>query len=428
MRSISIAIWLVALLLGFYGRTPAQNKDIVHLHTTLRDPGPSTHADTAYVDTLNRLSRAYYGNKADSAFLYARAAQDFARKTGDRRGESEAWRMLGNTYEMVGDYVNMLTAYQHSLDIAEKIGNTKLIGKVEVNMALFAKQEGEYAQAQRLMEKVAAMDRKNGDSVHSAYVASHLADLALRQRRYDEALQYAEQAYRLAREMKDEQAAADYNNDVGRVLAAKGDYQGALTHHLQSLGYFQEASDWLEVTATKNLLAQTYLLLKDYAKALRYARESLSEAGAQHRKLELEGSAKVLADIYAAKGDYRQALHYYKLYNEYSDSRANDQSRQQILTRAAQYDYEQQASALREAQAVKNAGYERELRLAQLRFVITISVTAGLFLLAFLLLRGRIVVRKMNRILKQKNTQIEEQKRGVGAAGGAAFIEQSAKG
>lgn len=410
MRSIRIAAWLVALLLGFYGHTPAQTNDIVHLHVKLRDPGAEVHPDTAYVDTLNRLAHSFYGNSADSAFFYGRKAQEYAHKTDDKRGESEAWRMLGNTYEMVGDYVDMLSAYQHSLDIAERIGNTQLIAKVDVNMALFARQEGEYEQAQRLMEKVAALDRHNGDSVHSAYVASHLADLALRQHRYDAALRYAQQASRLARDVKDGQAAADYNNDVGKVLAAKGDYTGALAHHLQSLAYFQAAGDWLEVTATRNLLAQAYLLSGDYSKALRFAQESLSEASAQHRKPELEGSVKVLADIYTAKGDYRRALQYFKLYKDYSDSLLDDQSRRQILTRAAEYDYSKQASALREAQAVKNAGYERELRLAQLRLAITIFATSVLCLLAIFFLTGRIGARRMNKLLQEKNEKIGEQK------------------
>src|ERR1700743_2563853 len=150
MRSIFNAAWLVALLLGVYGRTPAQSNEITQLRTTLREPRANARRDTAYVDTLNRLARAFYGNNADSAFFYGRHALDYADSTGYNRGVAEAWRMLGNTFEMVGDYVNMLSAYQHSLDIAERLGNAQLIAKVEVNMALFAKQEGEYEQAQRL--------------------------------------------------------------------------------------------------------------------------------------------------------------------------------------------------------------------------------------------------------------------------------------
>lgn len=410
MKFLRDSVWLVALLLGVYGHPMAQSKEIAHFHTNLRDAGNAPRLDTAYVDTLDRLAHAYYGNNADSAFFYGHKALEYAGRTGDRRGESISWRMLGNTYEMVGDYLNMLTAYQHSMDIAEKIGDPTLIAKVDINMALFLKQEGEYGQAQKLMEKVAAAYKQSGDSVESAYVASHLADLALRQGRYDEALSYAQQAYEVASARRDDQAAATYNNDIGRILAARGDYNGALEHHLQSLAYYNEVGDRLEATATKSQLAQAYLLKKDYRQALRYARASMTEALALHRKPELQGSARVLADIYTAKGDYRQALSYFKLYNDYSDSLFNDQSRIQLLTRTAQYDYARQAGALREAQAVKNAGYERALRKAQLQVAITVAVIALLILLALFLLRGRVVNRRMNRLLQEKNAKIEEQK------------------
>ncbi|HWB93342.1 MAG TPA: tetratricopeptide repeat-containing sensor histidine kinase [Puia sp.] len=410
MRSFCNVAWLVALLLGVCRRPLAQSKDIARFHVNLRDVGKAPRRDTAYVDTLNRLAHAYYGNNADSAFFYGHKALEYAGRTGDRRGEAVSWRMLGNTYEMVGSYLDMLSAYQHSLDIAEELGDPTLIAKVNVNMALFLKQEGEYGQAQKLMEKVAALYKHSGDSVESAYVASHLADLALRQGRYDQALAYAEQAYGIARAVHDDQAAASNNNDIGRILAAKGDYAGALRHHLQSLTYYSEVRDRLGATATWSLLAQAYLLEKDYPRALRYAQASMTEAGALHRIPELQGSARVLADIYSAKRDYRQALHYFKIYKDYSDSLFNDESRIQLLTRTAQYDYTQQASALREAQAIKNAGYERALRRAQLQIAITVSVIAVLSLLAFILWRGRVVNRRMNRLLQEKNAMIEEQK------------------
>jgi len=410
MRSFCFAFWLVALVLGSYGRSLAQSKDIARFHTIIRDTGNAPLKDTAYVDTLDRLAHAYYGNNADSAFFYGRKALQYAGKTGDRRGESQSWRMMGNTYEMVGDYVNMLAAYQHALDIAQEIGNPILTGKVNVNLALFLKQEGEYGQAQLLMEKVAALYKQSRDSVESAYVASHLADLALRRGRYEEALSYAQQAYSVARAIHDDQGAATDNTDIARVLAAKGDYAGALDHYLQSLAYYREAKDRLEATATKSMLAQVYLMQKDYAQALHYAQESRTEALTLHRKPELQSSAKVLADIYTAKGDYRQALNYFRLYKDYSDSLFNDQSRMQLLTRTAQHDFEQQASRLRETQALKDAGYERALRKAQVQITTTIAVIAVLMLLAFILFRARVVNRRMNRLLQERNAKIEEQK------------------
>ncbi len=397
-------------MLGFYGRISAQSKEIGRLHVRLRDPNKDLRPDTAYVDTLDRLAHAYYGNNADSAFFYARHALDYAGKTGYRRGEAESWRMLGNTYEMMGDYLDMLTSYQRSLDIATQINNTTQIAKANINIGWFYEQEGEYDQAERLMEKVGELSNQTGDSVQSAYVNTNLAELALRRHQYDLALQYANRGLAFARGLRDEPQVANYNNDIGNILVARGETTAALAYYLQALDYYTASNERVGMTATKCLLAQAYLQLKDYPQALRYAQDALAEARTIRRKLEIQGSARVLSDIYEAKGDYRNALRYSHLYKDYSDSLASDLSRQQILTRAAEYDYQQQASRLREAQAEKDAGYERALRKDALKIAVTVSLLAVLTLIAFILQRGRAANRRMNRLLREKNEKIEEQK------------------
>ena len=402
----------MALLLGFCESAPAQPGETAQFRTKIRPlmEGRPPAADTAYVDTLDRLARAFYGINADSAFLFGRKALEFAEKTGYRRGEAESWRMLGNTYEMTGDYLKMLSCYQHSLDIAGQIHNETLIAKVDVNFALFYKQQGEYDKAQQLMEKVRQLYHQSGDTVQSAWVANHLADIALRQGRYEEALQYAQRALQVARGVKDAPTIATYNNDVGRILAARGDNAGALSHYLESLAYYEGRKERLGTTATKSLVSQVYLQLKDYPRALQYANEALTEARAIRRKPEIQGSAKVLADIYSAKGDYRNALRYFQMYKDYSDSLFNDESRRQILARAAQNDFEQKALQIREDHALTVAGYERQLRKAQLQISLTVAAVVVLSLLAFILLRSRAVNRRMNHLLREKNEKIEEQK------------------
>ena len=396
MRSYCIVIWLTAVFWGVFESARAQ--------------GGTKAPDTAFVDTLNRLAHSWYGINADSAFFYGRQALAFAGKTGYRKGEAESWRMLGNTFEMIGDYVNMLASYQRSLDIAEKIGNTSLIARVNINFALFYKEQGEYDKAQQLMERVQQLYRRSGDSGQSAYIAHNQADIALRKGDYDEALVFAQRSVEGARRIGDELNAAMYNNDVGRIRAAKGDYAGALGHYLESLNYFRQRNVLLGTTATKSLVSQVYLQLKDYPRALRYAGEALQEAQTIRRKPEIQGSARVLADIYEAKGDYRNALRYFKLYKDYSDSLYNDEARKQILARAAQYDFEKQTLQLREAQAMKDAAYETKLRRAALQVSVTIVALAVLSLVAFVLLRSRVVHRKMNQLLREKNEKIEEQK------------------
>jgi two-component system, sensor histidine kinase and response regulator len=408
-------ICIAGLILTFAGgifpwRAVAQSAEIVRSQTMVREAGRSVPSDTAYVDTLNRLARAYYGRNADSAFFYGRKALDYAGQIAYRRGEAESWRMLGNTYELVGDYLHMLSSYQKSRDLSQQLGNMALMAKVDINMALFYRQEGEYDRAQMLMEEVEKQDKQSADSVQLAYVASNLSDLAFRQGLYDQALQYAWRALRVVQNIKDEKTAASDNVDIGKILAAKGDYILALDHYLQSMAYYKEAKDRLGMVSTNSMLAEAYLALKDYGKALLCAQESLTEARALGRKIEIRGSAMVLARIYEAKGDYKNALSYFEIFKNYSDSLFNDQSHRELLSRAAQYDYEEQASKLRYEHALKDAGYERALRKDAVQIAITVCIIAVLILVAFISLRSRFLNKRMNRLLREKNEKIEEQK------------------
>jgi signal transduction histidine kinase len=410
MKSFCVAVWLSISLVGAMGKAQAQTREIVRLRSSLGGLQDGTMTDSAYVDSLNQIAHLFYGNSSDSAFHYAHLALDYAGRIQYRKGEATSWRMLGNTFEMVGDYVNMLACYQHSLNIAEEIGNTSLIAKANINIALFYRQEGQFDQSQQLMEKIQDLYNRNGDTVQSAYISSYLADLASRQHQNKQALQFARRALQAARNTHDSPSIAAYSSELGTLLAVTGDYKAALDLHLQSLAFYREVNDHLDATITSSLLAQDYLLLKDYPQALRYANEALAEARAIRRKPEIQGSAKVLADIYEAKGDDRNALKYFKLYKDYSDSLSNDQSSKQLLTRAAQYDYERQEARLREAQALKDAGYERALRRDDLKISITAFVIVLLTLLAFILWRERGVNRRVNRLLREKNEKIEEQK------------------
>jgi len=394
------------------GMTFAQAGEITRLRTRLRiiADGNNISSDTAYVDTLNRLAHAFYGINADSAFFYARNAINFAAKTGYTRGQSEAFRMLGNTYEMQGDYARMLDSYHRSLKIADSIGDNRLIAKANSNIALFYKQEGEYEAAQQIMEKVSESFKKSGDSTQSALVLADLSDLAYRRRQYNVALDLAERALEAASRMKDEPAVAMYNNAIGKILAARGDYPGALAHYQRSLAFYQESDEKLGLMATTNLLAQVYLSLKDYPRALHFADQSLGLSRQLHRKQEIQEAAKVLADIYETKGDDRRALAYYKLFKDYSDSLFNDQSRKQVVAMAARYDFERRESQLRAAVAEKEALYQLRLRKDSQQISITVGVIVVLSLLAFVLWRSRRVNRRNNFLLREKNEKIEEQK------------------
>ena len=413
MRSVCLGRWLrLALLLTLLsGRATAQSTEIARLRQAVGNMARRNGfaPDTAYVDTLNLLSHAFYGINADSAFFYCQQALENALRIGYTRGESVSWRMRGNTYELIGDYANMLSSYQHSLDIAERIGDARLIAKANVNFALFYRQVGEYDSAERIMNKVAEIYQKNGDST-SEYIAAHQADQALREGHYDQALQYGQQELGIVTAAKDPTGIANAHNDIGRILVARGSYSEALNHYQQAHTYFRQVDDRLDMTSSATLVAQAYCLMKDYPRALQYAREAFGLAQTLGRKKEIGESAKVLADIYEAKEDDHNAFHYFKLYKDYSDSLANDQTHKQLFALAQKYDFQKREAQLRTQEAEKEVRQQQALRKASLLVFIAVLVAIILCIVAFFLFRSRAVSRRTNRLLQAKNEKIEEQK------------------
>jgi signal transduction histidine kinase len=403
-------VWLG--LLGIFGCASAQSGEIIRLRASLGNlirHGDFTH-DTAYIDTLDRLAYAFYGVSSDSAFYYGRTALAQGVRIGYLKGQAESWRILGNTYELVGDYGSMLSCYHHSLDIAGQTGNKSQIAKANSNIALFEEQEGEYDQARLLMEKVMDICRTDGDSVLTLSVYSHLSEMAFHRQQYELALQDARRALQTADAIRDEPQIATCRNDIGKILTATGESRAAIDLYGQSLRYYRQANDQLGTVTTTALLAQAWLSLKDYPLALRLAMRSLAGARILHRKPEIRESARVLADIYEAEGDDRSALNYFKLYKDFSDSLFNAEAQKRILALAAGHDFEKEESRLREEQAEKDARYQQALRKDAVKISITVLVIGLLSLLAFILLRSRHVNRRINQILREKNEKIEEQK------------------
>lgn len=390
----------------------AAQSEIMRLKSVVleKEERPGFQKDTSYIDVLNGLAHVFYGINADSAFFYSKKALAYAEKAGYAKGQSESWRMIGNTYEMIGDYAGMLSSYHHSLDIAERINNPSLIARNHLNLSLFYKEVGEYDAALAEMAEVIKTFQQSGDSLQLAYVLNHQSDILLRQQQYDKALPYAEKAVAVATALKDYPSVASFNNELGRILAAKGDYKASLRYHLLAMEYFQSRDDKLGKTETTAFLAETYLLLKNYPEALQFARQSLSLAQEIKRKKEIKEAAKVLADIYAAKGEYQNALQYFKLYKDFSDSLFNEASRKQTFALETRYEYEKKEALLKQEAAREVSIHQNSVRNRNMLIFFAVLVIITLTVLISILLRSREAKQRNNTILQEKNQEISRQK------------------
>ena len=146
--------------------------------------------DTSYIDILDSLAYGYYRISADSLFLYSKKALAYAKEAGYAKGESVSLRVIGNGYGLNGDRTNMLSCYQQSLAIAEKIKSPLLIAKVTLNMAmLYYGDLGQRNEARALFIKADDLFESVGDTLDLIKGVQGIGALWTNEKQYEKALQ-----------------------------------------------------------------------------------------------------------------------------------------------------------------------------------------------------------------------------------------------
>jgi len=408
---VRVAIGLIMMAL-MHGNCYAQSAELLRLRAIEQ----GKHAkkdffkDTSYIDALNEIAGSYYTISADSVFLYANRARDYAKNIGYSRGESNALRQLGNGYRLTGDYTNMLYSYHEAYSIAEKIADYRMMGKTLISMAQSYTDMKKNDEAMPLAERARFFFIQTADSINLNKSLNTIGEIWYRRKQYDSALLYFKQTTQVARAIKNESQYIISSNQEGKVLYAKGQYAQALPYYLHSLDYFTHTGDRMLVTMSATMVARSYLGLKKYPEALTYAQQSLRAASTLGSLIEIKNAYCILTDIYKARGDYRNALQYMEHSKRLSDTLVNDQMRNRIARLEAKYEYEKKEIALREQQARKDALNRDILRGKEQKISFAIIVILFLGTLTFLLFRSRAAKQKTNHILKAKNGEISRQK------------------
>jgi len=398
--------------LALYLAAGAQPSDIARLrHVMLEKQAKSSFAtDTSYIDTLDSLAYGYYRISADSLFLYSKKALAYAKAAGYGKGESVSLRVMGNGYLLNGDYTNMLSCYQQSLAIAEKINDPICIAKATINIAtMYYIDMEQFDEAVVLLKKAGDIFERMGDSLNLIKALTASGTIWVHKKQYEKALPYYQRSLKIATAMKNDYFEVTTNDNIGLILFEKGLYKESLPYSLRTLDYFNHTDDKMRVTRSATTVAEIYFHLNNYRSAMKYALQSLEAATAIKGKPQIKDVCKVLANIYDAKGDNHNALKYFKRYKDLSDSLLNEAMLKKTAKLEARYEYAKKETQLKEEQEKKDALHKHIVRIKELEIAFAVLLIAFLSVLAFFLFRSRATKQKTNQILQANNEQIEHQ-------------------
>jgi predicted ATPase/class 3 adenylate cyclase len=137
-------------------------------------------------------------------------------------------RNLSSTVEKTGQENSQAVFFRESLALFQKIGDRWAAGQLLNNLACAVSDQGEYAEARRLLEESLFICRQLGDKAGLAGSLNTLADVLLDEGDYTMARPLLDESLSINREIGDQAAIAYLIEDYGCVAAAEGNPQRAL--------------------------------------------------------------------------------------------------------------------------------------------------------------------------------------------------------
>jgi len=258
---------LFFLFIGMWLQSSAQKNKADSLANLL-----AKSKDTARVNLLNELTKAYWYYQLDKATEYNTKALHLADSLSFQKGLAEANRCRGVILSFRGDSTSMIYL-------------TKAL-------TLFTQ-----------------LDNKRG----IAATLNNQNTFYLRQKQYSKALDVLFQSLKLFNELQDKEAIGAVTNQIGNIYKSQFDYSAALDFYLKALAIRREIADVPGTAFTLNRVGDMYFKLNQLPQALDYYQQSFKMAQTIGRNQNVFDAALSIGDVYRQQENYNEALNYFKI-------------------------------------------------------------------------------------------------------------------
>ena len=397
----------LSILLLFFLFLPslsAQNSGIDSLSNILKNSGSN---DTLKARVYNELSSAYWYVSLDTAMMYGIKALNYAREQKLLNHEARALNNIGVVFWFKSDYPEALKTLYSALEKYEQEGNDiASLGTTMNNIALIYYSQKNYREAANQYHKVLEIYKTKAPARRNniATTMGNLAEVYVELDELDSALDYAFKAIDIAKEIGSVRSEANTKIAVGKILTRQKKYQLAEEYLMEGLSIYSGIkSDWNIAHGHKELsiLYDSIGLTNDVINHAQKSYQLAKKVGARDLIIE---SSKILANAYQKINDYKLAFQFQSERMYYERELFNEDKNKEIhQTELKRKDTEIELER-RQKELEKVSGERKN--------TVIISIAGALLsvlILAVLFFRGRQKEKKGNKLLLQKNDEIQKQ-------------------
>jgi signal transduction histidine kinase len=388
-------LFLLSLLFACCSIANAQKSDVDSLAKAYK----KNKQDTTLVQLIDaKAIETDLQNNTDSGLLHTRQALAISRRIHYEKGEAQSMADMANFLNEKGDLPGSLKMTFEVLPMATRLKDDTLIGECYNTLGLTYSTLKNNPKALEYYHKGLAAATKANFSIQIVVESNNISREFLDMDQLDSALWYTNKAYNLSVQKHLYQNIAFLIRNFGIIQFKKGNYA-------RSIDFFRKSA------AQKATLTNHYLQGEDYRRmALAYqklnnldsciicAKIAYGQAQLENNPNQVMLVTSLLTDVFKAKNDYKQAYEYQQVMLKAQDSLFSQQKTLQVQNLT--FSEQQRQDALKAAAIA----YQDKVR-----FYALISILAVVVLILVILGFNSANRKKANKLLQQRNAQIEHQ-------------------
>ncbi|MTI89145.1 MAG: tetratricopeptide repeat protein [Balneolaceae bacterium] len=315
-------------------------------------------------------------------------------------------QLLGISYASQGYYEPGLRYFMRAKNMFDAIGNEMGAMQNLVNIGVSYLKTQNYTKALDIFVRI---DSLRGLKPATISVPVNLGFIYYEMGEYQKAEYHLKRVINFEGEKFDRRSLGLATFKLGEIHLAQKQYDQALNFFSQSIEIYEKLGNKSEKLQALNGIARTYLLTRKLKQAEDYALQVYNTALEHNALPDKQTSSETLHRIYRQQGDFQNAYKYLSLYKSYSDSMQNDEISKKIGRLEAEFDFQKKELELINEQRQQNAEHARTVSEHRTYLFITFSLLAIAVVVASLLYRNSKLRKKANRLLQEKNEEIEAQ-------------------
>ena len=329
-------------------------------------------------------------------------------KTNNFSQTAIVYNSIGIIYGKIYDFEKAFLYIHKSISILVKVGDNRKISASLNNLGVIYRGLKNYTKSVEIFQQSLYFARKSGDEEGIASSLNNFSISYYENHNYKEALKYQLDAIKIFEKFKNKKRLCSSYIILGSIYN-KLNNRIAIDYFFKSSKLAAELKDQFLLAYAFQCIGSEFLFIKNYPLAFKYLLQSDSVA----TKIQDWGCMKnineVLTDYYEKTGDYKKALESQKLFKQFNDSIYNKDSKDRFVDLQVKYEVEEKDNEnkiLKQETTIQHLALQKQtyLRNGFIAVIILISI------LVFVMLYRFYLKRKANKVLSEKNQQINLQK------------------